>query len=200
MFTKEETEEIIKKKIESDEKLGEHSGGSGHLGYVSYQLMDFISKEIPGDKTQIQYNYSTFVETEFTYEPDNPAYEYKHSKIIIVDKNKVILSEEEVFEENDSVSPSYTDEEWHQAQDEILIYVENFLTQIEWKYGENRAPIKYPPDFYELFSEEHGIDYCCMIEEDFGSDEKLYFKSDNPFHLLDQIKDEFGKRFASDVE
>ena len=200
MFTKKEVEEIIKKKIESDEKLGEQSGGSGHLCYVSYRLKDFLSKDLPDNQVQIHYKYSIFVETEFTYEPDNPAYEYKHSKIIVVDKNKNIFSEEEIFEESESHSPAYSDEEWHKAQNEILEYVESFLAKIEWRYGDNRAPIKYPPDFYELLSEDHGLDYCCMIEEDPGDDEKMYFKSENPFKILSQIKEEFDKRFPSDVE
>ncbi|MBU0476165.1 MAG: hypothetical protein KKF62_18620 [Bacteroidetes bacterium] len=195
MFTKEEIEELVKAKIESDEKLGEQTAGSGHLSYVSYKLMDFSSKEMPDNNLQIDYNYSTFVETEFTYEPDNPPYEYNHKKRIFITSEKVIIKEEEIFEKSESEPTECTKEDWDKVKEEIMKYIEIFLAKIEWNYGENRAPIKYPPELYELFSEEIGIEYCCKIEMDLGGDEKLYFKSENPFELLTEIKTEFMKRF-----
>lgn len=42
MFSEKEIKEIIKGKISQDENLGEQVGGSGHLGYTSYQI-DHIS-------------------------------------------------------------------------------------------------------------------------------------------------------------
>lgn len=94
MFTEEEIDSIIKKKIEEDEILGDQSGVSGHVGYISYQINDVKVVPLSDEKIKIEYRYSTFVETEFTIYPDNPPMEYLKSNAIIVDKNKEIISTE----------------------------------------------------------------------------------------------------------
>ncbi|MBU1099110.1 MAG: hypothetical protein KKA84_01810 [Bacteroidetes bacterium] len=200
MITEEEIEAIVKSKIERDEKLGEQSGGSGHFGYVSYKLNEIKTNVLPGDQLQIDYHYTTYIETEFTYEPDNPAYEYPHHISIIVNGEKEIIGEKEVFEESENTQYLYTDQDWEKAKMDVMNYVESFLAKIEWRYGDNRAPIKYPPELYELVSDEFEMEYGCMIEMDLGEDEKIYFKSGNPFELLNQIKAQFAKLFPSDVE
>ena len=91
MLTDGEIKKIVKQKIEEDEKLGYQSGGSGHMGYVSYQLNDIKIMDAAGDTIKVEYNYSTFVESEFTIEPDNPPMEDIKSRIIIIDKNKNII-------------------------------------------------------------------------------------------------------------
>ena len=91
MLTDGEIKKIVKQKIEEDEKLGYQSGGSGHMGYVSYQLNDVKIMDAAGDTIKVEYNYSTFVESEFTIEPDNPPMEDIKSRIIIIDKNKNII-------------------------------------------------------------------------------------------------------------
>lgn len=93
MFTEDQILDIIKQKIETDEKLGEQTGGSGHKGYVSYQIKNFKSKQILLDKLEITYSYVIYVETEFTYYPDNPPMEYNHTKTIMVNRNKEIIDE-----------------------------------------------------------------------------------------------------------
>jgi hypothetical protein len=93
MFTEKEILEIIKNKIESDTQLGDQSGGSGHMGFVSYEIKDFKTRAVSSDMLEIAYNYCTFVETEFTYYPDNPPREYLFSHTIIVDRDKKIVSE-----------------------------------------------------------------------------------------------------------
>ena len=48
MLTKEQIETAIRQQIEKDEKLGEQSGGSGHMGYVDY-VIDMIGKPCEKD-------------------------------------------------------------------------------------------------------------------------------------------------------
>ena len=200
MFTKEEIEEIIKGKIELDEKLGEQAGGSGHLSYVTYQINDFSFKEQPPDKIEISYKYSLYVETEFTYYPDNPPYESTYSKIIVIDQNKNIIEEKADYNtEKIGSEDFYSDKDWEAVQKDILEYIEQFLARIEWRYGEGRAPIKYPPEFYELLSEDIKIEYHCTIELDFCEDEKLYYSSTNPYDLPGKIKEDFTSRFPSEA-
>jgi hypothetical protein len=93
MFTEEQVLEIIKEKIAADEKLGEQSGGSGHLGYVSYKIKDYKTKQVSSKELEIAYQYCVYVETEFTYYPDNPPLEYHLEKVIVVNRDKKILSE-----------------------------------------------------------------------------------------------------------
>lgn len=93
MFTEKEILEIIKQKIEIDENLSQQSGGSGHLGFVSYKIMDYQKRLIQPDQLEISYHYCIVVETEFTYYPDNPPMEYHFKNVIMVNKDKEILSE-----------------------------------------------------------------------------------------------------------
>jgi hypothetical protein len=93
MFTEGQILEIIKQKIAADEKLGEQSGGSGHLGFVSYDIKDYKTKQISPEQLEISYQYCIYVETEFTSYPDNPPLEYHLEKVIVVNRDKEILSE-----------------------------------------------------------------------------------------------------------
>jgi hypothetical protein len=92
MFTEPEIIEIIKQKIETDENLGQQSGGSGHLGFVSYEIKDYKTQPISPEQLEITYNYYKYVETEFTYYPDNPPMRYLVSKTILVGQDKKIIS------------------------------------------------------------------------------------------------------------
>ena len=89
MFSETKLRDIVTAKIEQDEILGEQAGGSGHLGYVSYELNEIEEPEkVQTDKGQgweIVYTYTIVVETEFTYYPENPPHEYRYKKRIIVD-------------------------------------------------------------------------------------------------------------------
>ncbi len=91
MFTEEELQEIVKNKIETDEKLGTQAGGSGHLAYKHFVLNKLTSKQLTEDKLEIRYSYTVYIETEFTYYPDNPPMEYPNSGVMVVDKNKNII-------------------------------------------------------------------------------------------------------------
>ena len=93
MFSKEEVLEIINKHIEADEKLGDQAGGSGHMGFVSCNLDKYKTKQISEDVLEITYQYTIFIETEFTYYPDNPPMEYPNKKVIRVNLDKKIIPE-----------------------------------------------------------------------------------------------------------
>jgi hypothetical protein len=93
MITDSEILDIIKNKIELDENLGDQKGGSGHLGFVSYKLENYSHELINTRKIKIIYTYKIFVETEFTYYPDNTPQEYIRKKIIFIDSNKNNISE-----------------------------------------------------------------------------------------------------------
>ncbi|MBN2412457.1 hypothetical protein JXQ31_12270 [candidate division KSB1 bacterium] len=91
MYTDKEILEIIDQKITADEKLGEQAGGSGHLGFVSYQINYFKTRQISPQRLEIAYSYTVYVESEFTYYPDNPPKPYTHDKKIMVNRDKVIV-------------------------------------------------------------------------------------------------------------
>ena len=79
-----------------DEDLGEHVGGSGHLGFKSYQLKNIDMTTLPDDKIQVIYGYIVSVETEFTYYPDNPPMEYPRKKKIIINSTGDIVEEVDI--------------------------------------------------------------------------------------------------------
>ena len=95
MFTEEEIKTVVTSKIESEEKLGDQSGGSGHSGCVSYLLTEVHAKERNDGRTEISYRYKILVENEFTIYPDNPPMESLRKKTIVIDKGKNIVSEHE---------------------------------------------------------------------------------------------------------
>lgn len=93
MINNDEIEVIVRQHIESIEKIGDHAGSSGHMGNISYKLNKFSFVEIKDGTLKINYSYSTFVETEFTYYPDNPPYEYHYEKELTLDKDMIIVSD-----------------------------------------------------------------------------------------------------------
>jgi len=93
MLTKKEILELINQKITADEKLGDQVGGSGHMGFVSYKINFFKTRQISPELLEITFSYTIYVETEFTNYPDNPPMEYPHEKTIIFNRDKEILPE-----------------------------------------------------------------------------------------------------------
>ncbi|MFX0084408.1 MAG: hypothetical protein ACFFAU_01940 [Candidatus Hodarchaeota archaeon] len=97
MISKSKIEKIVTRIITHDEKLGHSVGGSNHHSHTSF-VMNTLGKPI---KTQynginawkITYIYTIITETEFTYYPDNPPYEHKYQKSIIIDQNGKLLKE-----------------------------------------------------------------------------------------------------------
>ncbi len=97
MIKKEEIEAIIRSQIESLERLGEQGSSSGHMSNVSCELNDFSTNETEDGLIHIAYSYTTYVETEFTYYPDNPPYEYTHKRIMVINKERSIISDEDTI-------------------------------------------------------------------------------------------------------
>lgn len=90
-FTDKEILSIISSYIENIEKIGYQSGGSGNMGYVDYKIDKYEIKDLSGDNYEIKFDYKIFIETEFTYYPDNPPYEYSHCRTIIINSKKEII-------------------------------------------------------------------------------------------------------------
>ena len=90
---------VIREKIEGliakDHKLGASSGGSGHLGHTSF-ILDNLEISENEERFDVSYVYTVFIETEFTYYPDNPPYETQYRKKLMLDGELNVLSEEEV--------------------------------------------------------------------------------------------------------
>ena len=82
-------EKVVSTRIERDKLLGEHTDGSGHKGHVEYRLdrinePKWINNEYV-EGWEISYEYTLIVTTEFTIYPDNPPYEYRKTKTIVLD-------------------------------------------------------------------------------------------------------------------
>jgi len=94
MFSIDKIREIVELQIKKDEKLGNQAGGSGHLSHVDFEINSIDDPVKTGENWKIKYAYTTIITTEFTYYPDNPPYEYKHSREIIINSNYQIIEEE----------------------------------------------------------------------------------------------------------
>ena len=87
--------EIVASKIKRDEELGTQTGSSGHLGHKSF-VVDEISPLKQVDRGwEIKYRYTIVIETEFTIYPDNPPYEERYEKTIVVDDIGNVIDESE---------------------------------------------------------------------------------------------------------
>lgn len=83
---------IITNKIILDEKPGNQTGGSGHLGYVSFYINHIGPIKKANLGWELEYSYTKVVETEFTIYPDNPPQEYKKKMKILIDlENEKII-------------------------------------------------------------------------------------------------------------
>lgn len=96
MFSDEQIEKIIRKKIESEEKLGTHAGGSGHLNDISYNIDDIQEPVKCDEGWEVTYQYTIVVISEFTVWPDNPPHEHRNAKKIILDEKGNIVKESPV--------------------------------------------------------------------------------------------------------
>lgn len=89
MLTEEEIQVLVKHKIETDEDFGVQSSGSGHLGNKTYAIDNVQTKKLENGNLEIRYQYTLFVETEFTYYPDHPPMEYPKTGLLVVQNNNV---------------------------------------------------------------------------------------------------------------
>jgi len=86
MFSDEQIEDIVRRYIESKEKLGTHSGGSGHMSDISYNIDDISEPEDCEEGCSVTFQYTIVVISEFTVWPDNPPSEHRYAKKIIIDE------------------------------------------------------------------------------------------------------------------
>lgn len=86
---------LIEKRIAKDERLGDQAGGSGHLSHTSVNLDGFEVSETT-DGLQVDYRYTKYIETEFSYEPDSSGPTYKCSKSIWLDSQGNVVKESEL--------------------------------------------------------------------------------------------------------
>ena len=90
---------------------------------------------------------------------------------------------------------------WINAQAEILGFLVEFLNRVEWHYGDNRAPIKYPPEFSIVEIPDGTQTYRCIIETDFlEPEERIIFTANTPGGLIEGVKLRIMERFGRNFE
>ncbi|MCZ7603222.1 MAG: hypothetical protein M5R37_10150 [Melioribacteraceae bacterium] len=191
MLTENEIEKIIKYHIERTEKLGEQSGGSGHLAYVSYNLLDYEHHQLRDGHTTVNFRYVIFIETEFICEPDNPPMQTEYEKEMILNRVNEVISERTISEKCNWLNDKLPDHFWQDEKNKIMIFIEELLAKIEWQYGDNRAPIKYPPKFSNI-----GGKFICRIELENAGGELVY-ESRYSSLLYDKVTSDLKKRFST---
>ena len=88
---------------------------------------------------------------------------------------------------------------WEEGQQKVLEYLVDILHQIEWHYGDNRAPFKYPPLFHTGIDPLENRYYECIIETDLEEPvEKFVFRAGSPEGLVEKVKFEVPKQFHLD--
>jgi hypothetical protein len=187
MLSEKDIEELIKKQISKDEKTGEHAGGSGHLSFVTSSIDQTVIKKEEKNHLVITYWYTISIESEFTCYPDNPPYVNHYKRTIIIDKKGRII--------NESEKKHYTAEDfekWNSTREEITDFIKEILYRIEWNYGDNRAPIRYPPKFKVSYNDTGPEFYYCYVYPDTGQDNESphIFKTTDMNELIDVVKKE----------
>ncbi len=196
MFTENEILELIKMKISQDESLGEKNAGSGHSGFVDYEINLYDTKQLSEDTIEIKYHYHLIVESEFTSYPDNPPMEYPRLKLIVVNKNKKILRDVEM------PSPEIESEtglnfNWELAKGEIMYFLNKLKTQLKTQHGLKTEPFQYPPQFDVKEKNNTIRKYYCTIQVYQPEEHKITYHSEHPSGLIKQIESEFHTQFLS---
>lgn len=87
-------------------------------------------------------------------------------------------------------------EHWEEIRLQINGYLQEILLQIEWHYGDCRAPFLYPPEYQVVAYKAGIVEYAATIILDQGDDEKLRYKSENPDILFKLIKEDITNKYA----
>jgi hypothetical protein len=196
MFTEEEILEIIKKKISEDESLGEKNAGSGHSGFVDYDINLYDTKQLSEDTIEIKYHYHLVVESEFTSYPDNPPMEYPRLKLIVVNKDRKILKDVEM------PSPEIESEtginfNWELAKGEVMYYLNKLRTKLKTQHGLKTEPFQYPPQFDVKEKSNAILEYYCIIKVYFPKEDTITYHSEHPSGIIKQIESDFQTKFLS---
>ena len=120
MFTEAQLRDIVMRRIEADEGLGTHTGGSGHLGHIDAQIEEIgspVETARDGRKAwKVTYVYVKSITTEFTIYPDNPPMEFVNRQTALISQEgevmKVLETETLQVDERFMVTePVHLDEE-----------------------------------------------------------------------------------------
>lgn len=91
----------ISEKISVLEHIGEHAGGSGHTAYTHASIDKTEVLEKNENSKDILCEYTVFIETEFTYCPDNPPEETTYSiKFRLTENTIEVLEEKQIVSSN----------------------------------------------------------------------------------------------------
>lgn len=96
MIDKSKINLAVKEELRKQRKLGEQTGGSGHLGFVSIsELKHSDPKKIKfkgQDAYEVLVELETYTETEFEHSPEHDEmYKSRHRDKIILDENLNVL-------------------------------------------------------------------------------------------------------------
>lgn len=177
-------EKVANIAVEHDVDPGDHAGGSGHLSYVSFSIKSILHRYIDEYTIEIDCSFEKEILTEFTVEPYNPPYKYEYTK-----KIKVYLTTGSLVEVSNQ----------QDLQERVLHYISDYLFRIEQKYGDCRAPIKYPPYFHSEPENTNNIHHLSFIDVDLGENETLVFVSHQTTAMLERIKQVLEERFGEDA-
>ncbi len=84
------------------------------------------------------------------------------------------------------------DNTWDAAQEELRDFLTYLLVRVEYRYGDNRAPFRFPPEF-----EQSDGTYRCIIVEDVSDHrEKSVYTAATPAALVEIVKTMVVERFG----
>ena len=120
MFTEAQLRDIVMRRIEADEWLGTHTGGSGHLGHIDAHIEEIgspVETLHDGRKGwKVTYVYVKSITTEFTIYPENPPMEFVNRQTALISQEgeviKVLETETLQVDERFMITePAHLDEE-----------------------------------------------------------------------------------------
>ena len=120
MFTEAQLRDIVMRRIEADEGLETHTGGSGHLGHIDAHIEEIgspVETAHDGRKAwKVTYVYVKSITTEFTIYPENPPMKLLNRQTALISQEgeviKVMETETLRVDERFMVTePAHLDEE-----------------------------------------------------------------------------------------
>lgn len=92
-------------------------------------------------------------------------------------------------------------ENWDEARKSVLEILTEILLKIEWHYGDNRAPFRFPPTFKATARPDGSTIYQCVIETDLGEpEEQIILSAGSPESLPDIVRMSISERFFPPME
>ncbi len=85
---------------------------------------------------------------------------------------------------------------WKEIQLQINEYLQEILLQIEWHYGDCRAPFFYPIEYKCIVNKAGIVKYAATIALDQGDDERLRYMAETPDILFKLIKKDITNKYG----